>query len=467
MSLVKIAGIETEYGISGGQPGDPQRWSSEIVQAYGRWAAHARGRPGVGEATDWMLPNGARLYVDHGHPEYSTPECTSPETLVAADKAGESLLVALSETVRQDKHAVHIYKNNHDGHGNTYGCHENYLIAAPQFTAWMENKAARLIRELVPFLVTRPIFCGAGRVCLPSDSSPASYQLWQRADTIESLVGEQTMASRPLINTRDEPLADPARFRRLHIIVGDANMSEWATYLKIATTQLVLAMLEDNQPLSDVALADPLAAVRLVSRDVSLCKPLPLESGKKATALDIQWTYLNAAEHYIAQVESEANCKKVVREWKRVLDTLAADPKHLDDEIDWLIKQTLLEELTGGTDGPRAREIDIKYHDLDPERGIFNILRGQGLVRGFLSEDVIEHLVVEPPDETRAFARGRLIALYGEHISQAAWAHLSSGDGTIRFPDPRQSSQAKIAGLPSPDHDWGSLVERWEAMGND
>lgn len=449
MSIAKITGMETEYGITGSRPGDPQLWSAEIVQAYESWAAALHCSPGVGNATDRMLPNGARLYVDHGHPEYSTPECLSAASLVAADKAGEWLLARLSKTVQQHGHTIRIYKNNRDNDGNTYGCHENYLIAAPQFVGWMKNQARVLVNRFLPFLVTRPIFCGSGYVDSTSNPQKAEYQITQRADSFESLVGPETMARRPLINTRDEPHADPGLFRRLHVIVGDANMSEWSCYLKTATTQLVLAMLEDDWVLPDVALAEPLSAARLVSRDLSLGQPLDLANGKRATALEIQWRYLMAAEGYVTQVKPSPDFEVTIKNWRRVLETLASEPRRLNAEIDWLIKLTLVEELAGGLESPRAREIDIKYHDIDPELGIFNIWKSQGLVRGFLTQEAIENLLMMPPEDTRAYARGKIIAHNSNQLSRASWDQLSyNNDEIVRLPDPLKGSRAEFEACP-------------------
>jgi len=397
MSVPKITGIETEYGIliRGAAESDPflasrlllqhceeagemlHLWETQHASPYsagggrhtsthyptGRYAARAyevassQGVESSAEADyagygyaphSLMLPNGARFYIDHAHPEYSTAEAATPRKVVAADKAGEIIV----ERCRQRANAsgllpqgqeIAVYKNNSDHKGNSYGCHENYLLAAHTFEELLERKLHRTLMVLVPFLVTRTILSGAGKVGAENGTPPTGFQLAQRADFFETVIGLQTTHHRPLINTRDEPHADRHRFRRLHVIIGDANMAEYSTYLKIGTTQLVLMMLEDDYIRLNLTLEDPIAAFQMVSRDLTLRQKLPLERGDALSALEIQREYLRLAQRYLDERGGSESLRKVAQTWEETLDALENDWRRLSTRLDWAIKRNLLE----------------------------------------------------------------------------------------------------------------------------
>jgi proteasome accessory factor A len=403
MSLAKIAGIETEYGVMilGSEQGDPFLAARLLLAAYRQVGGQAvpchasyatqsgydiystepasaeawvppqpleiwsrtknkarRGQrervqppvynPPVYGDTSLMLANGARFYIDHTHPEYSTPECLSSHQLVAADKAGEQILAACQRQVNTSGalpagQQLLVYKNNSDHLGNSYGCHENYLLSAELFNDLLYRKTHQIFRYLLPFLVTRPILCGAGKVGSENHTSAAGFQLSQRADFFEMLVGLQTTHQRPLFNTRDEPHADANRFRRLHMIVGDANMAEFSTYLKIGTTQLLLHMLEDGFIRADLTLNDSLNAAQSVSRDLTFRQPLQLEDGRRMTALEIQEIYLDLAHRYLEQTGGSEEQWDVWQEWADVLERLPDDWQALATRLDWAIKRRVLE----------------------------------------------------------------------------------------------------------------------------
>jgi len=400
MSIPKLAGIETEYGIliRGATTSDPFFASGLVLRSYplaasrlqaietpqtplpgenadataglvqwtnsaaagdiagqektappaGSEAADLAGAGSPGGFESLMLPNGARFYIDHGHPEYSTAEAATPRGVVAADKAGEIIV----ERCRRAANAggrlgqgcrIAIYKNNSDQQGVSYGCHENYLLAADTFEGLLNRKFHRTLMALVPFLVTRPLLCGAGKACAENHRPSTVFQLTQRADFFETLIGPQTTFRRPLINTRDEPHADPRRFRRLHVIVGDANMAEYSTFLKVGTTQLVLMMLEDNYVDVNLMLEDPLAALQTVSRDLTFREKLPLACGREVTAMEIQQEFLRLAQKYLAERSGMEALEEVARVWEDALKKLEADWRLLGGRLDWAIKRRLLE----------------------------------------------------------------------------------------------------------------------------
>lgn len=394
MSIPKITGIETEYGIliRGAAESDPflasrllleqceeagpllrrspvpssnvateqvpHHVASEASNQNSQWeeasetSASQRldytGRGYGYTPYSLMLPNGARFYIDHAHPEYSTAEATTPRGVVAADKAGEVIVERCCRRVNASGQLpagqeLVIYKNNSDYKGTSYGCHENYLLSAPTFEALLERRLHRTLMVMVPFLVTRTLLCGAGKVGSENGTPPVGFQLSQRADFFETLIGLQTTHRRPLINTRDEPHADARRFRRLHVIVGDANMAEYSTYLKVGATQLVLLMLEDDAIRLNLTLEDPIAAFQAVSRDLTFAQPLPLEQGGTATALEIQREYLRLAQRYLNEHGGPDALREVAQVWEDTLDKLARDWRLLGTRLDWAIKRTLLE----------------------------------------------------------------------------------------------------------------------------
>jgi Pup amidohydrolase len=447
VAIPKVMGIETEYGISG--PGmsefNPVLSSSMLISSYAgtlrriRWdyeqespLRDARGFEPVQERTpieedlglaNVILPNGARYYVDHAHPEYSTPECASPRGLVAHDKAGERILerslLALQQLLPAGQR-VAIYKNNTDGKGNSYGCHGNYLVDR-------RTPFARIVRDLTPFLVTRQIFTGAGKVGSESTRDSGrrvSYQLSQRSDFFEAEVGLETTLKRPIINTRDEPHADPEKYRRLHVIVGDANMCEVATFLKVGTTALVLKMVEDEL-LPDLSLETPVSALHDVSWDISCRQTVRLRDGRRIRALELQWEYLDHAKKYVKEFEPTSDNAEVLQWWEAVLAGIEEDPLLLHRELDWVAKYRMLEayrERDGLSwrDGKLAM-IDLQYHDVRRERGLYHRLAEASNVERLISDADVERATMIPPEDTRAYFRGRCIARFPGSIAAASW----------------------------------------------
>src|SRR5215472_8946336 len=373
MSVRRVMGTETEYGIAvPGQPGaNAMVTSSQVVNAYqaaksararrARWdfeeenpLRDARGFDLARDAADSaqltdedlglanvILTNGARLYVDHAHPEYSAPECTNPLDAVIWDKAGERVMAeaAARAAAMPGGPAIQLYKNNTDNKGVSYGCHENYLMAR-------STPFADIVRHLTPFFVSRQVVCGAGRVGRGADGREDGFQISQRADFFEVEVGLETTLKRPIINTRDEPHADPEKYRRLHVIIGDANMSEVSTYLKMGTTALVLAMIEDKFLTGDLTLDAPVADLRAVSHDPSLKHLVTLRDGRKMTAVQLQTEYLENARKYVEDkygTDADEATREVLSRWESVLNRLADDPMQLSRELDWVAKLELLE----------------------------------------------------------------------------------------------------------------------------
>jgi proteasome accessory factor PafA2 len=447
MAIPKVMGIETEYGISG--PGipdfNPVLSSSQVITSYAgtlrriRWdyeqespLRDARGFEPVQERqpveedlglANVILPNGARYYVDHAHPEYSTPECATARGLVVHDKAGERILEKSLESVRDlllPGQRIAIYKNNTDGKGNSYGCHENYLVDRT-------TPFSRIVRDLTPFFVTRQIFTGAGKVGSESPREEArkvAYQLSQRTDFFEAEVGLETTLKRPIINTRDEPHADPEKYRRLHCIVGDANMCEIATFLKVGTTALILKLIEDDL-LPDLSLEGPVAALHEVSWDISCRQTVRLRDGRRIRPLELQWEYLDHAKKYVKESEPTAENGEILQWWEAVLTGIEEDPLSLHRELDWVAKYRLLEgyrERDGldWKDGKLAL-IDLQYHDVRRSRGLYYRLVETGKVERLVSDAEVEEAIMNPPEDTRAYFRGRCIQRYMDSIAAASW----------------------------------------------
>jgi proteasome accessory factor PafA2 len=447
LAIPKVMGIETEYGIS--SPGmadfNPVLAASMLISSYAgtlrriRWdyeqespLRDARGFEPVQERqpveedlglANVILPNGARYYVDHAHPEYSTPECATPRGLVVHDKAGERILErslqALAPLLPPGQR-VGIYKNNTDGKGNSYGCHENYLVDR-------RTPFSRIVRDLTPFLISRQIFTGAGK--LGSESSREEgrgvpYQLSQRTDFFEAEVGLETTLKRPIINTRDEPHADPDKYRRLHVIIGDANMSEVATYLKVGSTALVLKMIEDDL-LPDLSLEAPVTALHEVSWDVTCRRTVRLRDGQRIRALELQWEYLDHAKKFVKEFEPSNENGEVLHRWEAILSGVEEEPLSLHRELDWVAKYRLLQAYRerDGLDWsePRLAMIDLQYHDVRTDRGLYYRLADAGKVERLVSEAEIEQATMEPPEDTRAYFRGRCISKYPGSIAAASW----------------------------------------------
>jgi proteasome accessory factor PafA2 len=447
MAIPKVMGIETEYGITvRNQPDfNPILSSLLLINSYEtyrtariRWDYEAesplRDARGFDYAEERELPskeesrlinlilsNGARYYVDHAHPEYSTPECTNPRDLVIWDKAGERILNisrTRAEAVSPPEQRILIYKNNTDSKGNSYGTHENYL---------MDRRCpfTRIVQHLMPFLVTRQVFCGAGKVGSENNLEYTPYQISQRADFLETEVGLETMHSRPIINTRDEPHADPEKYRRLHVIVGDANMSELTTYLKVGTTAIVLSMLEDDFIDRDLSLDNPVQAFRAVSRDLACRTSLRMKDGRSLTAVAVQREFLDLAHRYYRDRELDTVTKDVLVRWEYVLDRLEQDPMTLSRELDWVIKKDLIESYMATHDldwtDAKVAMIDLQYHDIRPGKSLYYKLEESEAVERIVADDEITKAIHDPPKDTRAYFRGMCLQRYSEDIVSASW----------------------------------------------
>lgn len=382
---------------------------------------------------DRALANGARLYHDHGHPEYSTPECRSLFDLVAHDRAGARIVGECARNYRERTgHEVSVYKNNVDYHGMSYGCHENFLISR-------ELPFGQLVYGLLPFLVTRVIYAGAGKVGAEDGSEGVTYQLAQRADFFDELMSVDTLHRRPLINTRDEPHAQRERWRRLHLICGDANLSEFATALKVGATALTLGALEAGYG-PPGRLRDPLRALRELSRNPNGPWLVEFDDGTTVPAIEIQRAYLGAARELAAGRDEETDW--ILKEWERVLDDLEADPRGAADRLDWAAKRELLasfmeaEDLNWEDDLELLRSLELEYHHLHPERGLFWPLEGGGAVRRLTADDAIERAMRAAPRETRASVRALCLRRF--HVESLSWGCVRvRHDGRIRELDLR------------------------------
>src|SRR3954452_15931092 len=477
-------GTETEYGVSvPGQAGmNHMVASSQVVNGYAgagpvrdrrtRWdfeeenpLRDARGFDvGVGMSdhgdedelglANVILTNGARLYVDHAHPEYSTPEVTNPRDCVIWDKAGERVMALAAERAQQvpGTAPIHLYKNNTDGKGASYGTHENYLMA--RSTAF-----ADIVRHLTPFFVSRQVVTGAGRVGTGQDGRGEGFQLSQRADFFEVEVGLETTLKRPIINTRDEPHADPEKYRRLHVIIGDANLSEISTYLKVGTTSLVIAMIEDGWLGVDLTVESPVAALRAISHDPGLRWQMTLRDGRRLTALQLQMEYLEQARKFVEDrygLDADEQTRDVLERWESVLTRLEDDPMSLSRELDWVAKLSLLEGYRDrdGLDwsSPRLQLVDLQYSDVRPEKGLYNRLVARGRMQRLLDDAEIERAMTTPPEDTRAYFRGRCLEKYADAVAAASWDSVIfdvGRDSLQRVPtlEPLRGTKAHVGAL--------------------
>ncbi|MGN8246253.1 depupylase/deamidase Dop [Cellulomonas soli] len=530
MSVRRVMGIETEYGIL--QPGrplaNPMLLSSHVV------AVHAAAREGARTRARWdyddedplhdargfrierasahpslltddptvaapsgdslqelprssiqeyedpgaanvILTNGARLYVDHAHPEYSSPEVTNPLDAVRWDRAGELVMLASVRALAQNPALpdVSLYKNNVDGKGATYGTHENYLV---ERSVPFGDLAARLI----PFLVTRQVFTGAGRVGLGQRGERAGFQLSQRADYMEAEIGLETTLRRPIVNTRDEPHADPERWRRLHVIIGDATLLEVATYLRLGTTSLVLWLIERAvaeggaggalREVDRLALRDPVSCVHTVSHDLTLTARLDLADGRRLSALEIQRAYLEAVRSALEHVGGtlDEQTRDVLDRWDSLLARLGTDPASCAREVEWLAKLRLLEGMRRrdrlAWDHPRLAAVDLQWSDVRPERGLYHRLVAAGAVELLVAPEQVEEAVGHPPQDTRAYFRGEAVARFGAEISAASWDSVVfdvAGAATLqRVPmrDPLRGTRAHVGALLDGSKDAASLL---------
>jgi proteasome accessory factor PafA2 len=387
-----------------------------------------------------VLTNGARYYVDHAHPEISTPECVDAREVVVWDRAAEQIIVASMEAARSmlpPEQEIVVHKNNSDGKGNSYGCHENYLMDRTV-------PFGRVVAGITPFFVTRQLFAGAGKVgCEAAGLSgkDVPFQISQRADFFEEEVGLETTLKRPIVNTRDEPHCDAQKYRRLHVILGDANLSEISTFLKVGTTAIVLSMIEDDELGRDLSLASPVQALRQVSYDLSLAKPLELADGSRATALEVQWHYLDFAKKYaesrgLESVGEEVGAE-VLQRWESVLHALESDPMSLATQLDWVAKYQLLSayrERHGlEWSDAKLRAMDLQYHDIRPARSLSSRV---GLER-LTTDAEVRDAMTNPPRTTRAWFRGRCLQRWASAVVAANWDSLVfdvGGDPLRRVP---------------------------------
>jgi Pup amidohydrolase len=447
MAIRKVLGTETEYGIIIRNQRDfnPALASALVINSYdGRrvrvqWSyeeespgrdARGFGHEGFGVAdpdsalVNAVLSNGARLYVDHAHPEYSGPECWDPWEGALHDKAGEMVMARAMANAQQtlpQGQVLKLYKNNSDGKGNSYGAHENYLLErATPFGV--------VIRHLTPFFVTRQIFTGSGKVGSENGRPGVRYQITQRADFFEEAVGLETTLKRPIINTRDEPHGDPGKYRRLHVIIGDANLSEVQTFLKLGVTALFLSALEDDALPETLDLADPVEACWRVSHDLDLTRPIELADGSTASALQMQFRYLEWLRKYAESEMDEPVWGQVLDEWELLLGDLERDPATTADRLDWVAKRRLVDgyaERDGlENDDPKLRALDLQYHDVDPATSLYRRLVSRGSMRRMFTDEEVATAMARPPDRTRAWFRGTCVDRFSESMVAANWDSL-------------------------------------------
>ena len=465
---MRLFGLETEYGITRDDLAevDPVVESMELVRAHltasfeRRWDyagedphEDARGFRVSGLAqdkeedeftardahrpfsfhdmkSDLVLPNGARFYNDHTHPEYSTPECRALRDLLAQDRAGERIVQWAADRRNKSLGGEHVqlYKNNTDFHGHSYGCHDNYLV--PRSIVF-----PRLVAGLLPFLVSRQLIAGAGKTGIEAQESgfvPGHFQLSQRADFVETELSVDTMHNRPILNTRDEPHADPKKFRRLHLIIGDANMCEYATALKVGTTRLVLELIEHGA-VPSLELDQPVAAVKQLSRDIDLKAVVRQKNGSSLSGLDIQEQYWRAAERTFAGLDEETDW--VLREWGDTLTSLVQDRRRLIGKLDWVTKlwllETFMQEERIGWDDPWLASLDLEYHNVNPERGLYLGLESEGKAWRMTAETDIQRALAVGPADTRGGIRGHCVRRFADQIKSVQWERIQFAGGLL------------------------------------
>ena len=445
----RIFGLENEYGVTCTFRGQRRLSPDEVARYLFRRVVH------WGRSSNVFLENGARLYLDVGsHPEYATPECDSVLDLVAHDKAGERVLEALLSAAELRLHEegisgdVYLFKNNTDSAGNSYGCHENYLVAR-------QGEFARMAEVLIPFFVTRQVFAGAGKIL--HGPRGAQYCLSQRAEHIWEGVSSATTRSRPIINTRDEPHADAERYRRLHVIVGDSNMSEFTTYLKVGVTDLVLRMVEGNTVMRDLTLENPIRAIREISHDVACRKKVRLANGREMSALDIQEQYLDRALRFAEHRQLDPAARRILGEWEQALAALRAqDLDRLVTKVDWVAKYFLIrgyrQKHGYPLSHPKVALMDLAYHDVNRDRGLYYMLERRDMMERAVTERDVQRAMHDPPQTTRARLRGEFIrqAKQRRRDYTVDWVHLKLNDQaqrTVLCKDPFRSRDDRVAQL--------------------
>ena len=445
----RIFGLENEYGVTCTLRGQRRLSPDEVARYLFRRVVS------WGRSSNVFLQNGARLYLDVGsHPEYATPECDSIYDLVVHDKAGErileQLLASAEQRLREEgiRGVIYLFKNNTDSAGNSYGCHENYLTSR-------RDDLAHYAEVLIPFFVSRQIYAGAGKVL--QTARGAIYCIAQRAEHIWEGVSSATTRSRPIINTRDEPHADAERYRRLHVIVGDSNMSEYTTFLKVGATSILLRMLEDpSVVLRDMTLENPIRAIREISHDMSCRRTVRLQNGREVSALDIQREYLDRALRYADAKGLSPLEAKALQMWEHCVTTIEKDPLELDREVDWVIKYRLIEAYRSKHDlplsHPKVALMDLQYHDVNRSRSLFYLLQDHGRVERICSDSDIDDAMDNPPQTTRARLRGEFIRRAKERKRDYTvdWVHLKLNDQaqrTVLCKDPFKSRDERVEKL--------------------
>ncbi len=447
--LRRIFGVETEYGITFSLRGQ-RRLSPDEVSRFLFRKVVAWGR-----SSNVFLENGSRLYLDVGsHPEYATAECDSLDDLVAQDKAGETILRELvdyaqeqlvDEGIRGD---IYLFKNNTDSSGNSYGCHENYCIERIE-------DLTRLEQVFIPFLISRQIFSGAGKIV--TNAKGTTYSMSQRAEHIWESISSATTRSRPIINTRDEPHADPEKYRRLHVIVGDSNMNEYATFLKVGTASVVLAMIEDRTTvLRDFNIASPINALRDISYDLWSKEPIKLVNGRDMTALEIQEDLCERAELFAQRRSLPADQVRAIAMWRDVIEQYRSDPMGLADRVDWIAKLQVIDrerERHGvGLTDPRVALVDLLYHDTNLTRGLYYRRQARGHFQRMVSDEQVALAAQSPPSTTRAHLRGSFIKAAKEWRRDYTvdWVHLKLNDEmqrTVLLKDPFKNHDERFQRL--------------------
>ena len=445
----RIFGLENEYGVTCTFRGQRRLSPDEVARYLFRRVVH------WGRSSNVFLENGARLYLDVGsHPEYATPECDAVTDVVVHDKAGERILEALLAAAEVRLHEegisgqVYLFKNNTDSAGNSYGCHENYLVAR-------QGEFARMADVLIPFFVTRQIFCGAGKIL--HGPRGAQYCISQRAEHIWEGVSSATTRSRPIINTRDEPHADAERFRRLHVIVGDSNMNEWTTFMKVGITDLVLQMVESNSVMRDLTLENPIRAIREISHDTTCRKKVKLANGRELSAIEIQTEYYEKTARFLERRDMSESAKKLLDEWRDALEALAdGEPDRLGRKVDWVAKRILIDRYRARHDlplsSPKVGLLDLAYHDVNRQRGLYYLIERGDRVERVTDETEISRAMREPPQSTRAKLRGDFIrtAKQKRRDYTVDWVHLKLNDQaqrTVLCKDPFKSVDERVEQL--------------------